>query len=319
MKLIRSLHNISHLTQSWKDCVATIGNFDGLHKGHQNMLDRVVAAKRAFNCPAVVILFEPQPREYFKSSSPPVRLMRLTEKYIALQAYPIDFVFCLYFNRELADMSAEQFIQIILLNTLNIKHLIIGADFRFGYKRVGDVSLLKAYSKRSDFTVDAMPIQCLGGEKISSTRLRRLLSEGQLNEASLLLGRPYSCIGRVVQGDQRGRAIGFPTANIRLHRPFVLGGVYAVTVQDLTQPDISKPFWQGVANVGCRPTVDGQSHWLEVHLFDVDKMIYGHRLKVMFWSKLRDEKAFDSLGALVSQIQSDVQASKAYFFEVLLP
>lgn len=313
LQLIRGLHNVSRFSNQWEGCVVTIGNFDGLHIAHQEMIDRLLVAKRALNYPSVVIVFEPQPKEYF-NASPPMRLMRLVEKYKALQSYPVDFLLCLYFNRELARRSAEQFIQTILVGALNVKHVVVGADFRFGCRRAGDVDLLKRHGAFSGFSVDAVPIKYSQGKRVSSTRVRQCLLEGKLDCAKALLGRHYTCLGRVVRGDQRGRTLGFPTANVRLPLPTPLSGVYVVTVSEIDQP--SEPVWPAVANVGNRPTVDGEHYWLEVHIFNFNGDLYGHRLSIAFHAKLRDEKKFDSLDALVKQIGNDVREAKQYFERV---
>ena len=306
MELIRGLHN---LRPNHHGCVATIGNFDGVHLGHQAVIGQLAEKADALGLPAVVITFEPQPREYFIPESSPPRLTRFREKLEALRRYAIKRILCLPFNRKLAEMPAEEFIRRILVDGLGVKYLVVGDDFRFGRKRQGTFADLQAAGERYGFQVVNMHTFSVDGERVSSTRIRVALEQGQLNEATRLLGRDFRMSGRVAHGEKLGRQLGFPTANIFLHRRATpLQGIFVVEVYGL-----DKEPWPGVASLGTRPTVDGTRTLLEVYLFDFDQQIYGKHLQVSFLHKLRDEEKYDSLEALKVQIQKDVDAARAYF------
>jgi riboflavin kinase/FMN adenylyltransferase len=306
MELIRGLHN---LQPSHHGCVATIGNFDGVHLGHQAVIGQLAEKADALCLPAVVITFEPQPREYFLPDSSPPRLTRFREKIEALRRYAIRRVLCLAFNRKLAEMPADDFIRRILVDGLGVKYLVVGDDFRFGRKREGTFADLLAAGERYGFQVVNMHTFSVDGERVSSTRIRVALEQGRLNEAIRLLGRDFRMSGRVAHGEKLGRQLGFPTANIFLHRRATpLQGIFVVEVYGL-----EKEPWPGVASLGTRPTVDGTRTLLEVYLFDFDEQIYGKHLQVSFLHKLRDEEKYDSLAALTVQIQKDVDAARAYF------
>jgi len=307
MHLIRGL---SHLDLLSEGCVLTIGNFDGLHLGHQQVLDKVAQQARTLNLPSVALVFEPQPLEYFLGDHAPSRLTRLREKAIQFAKSPIDALLVLPFNRSLADIDAEQFISEILVKKLKLKHLVIGDDFHFGKARRGNFALLESKGREYGFSVENSPSFELKGLRISSTLIRDALGEGQLAVAKTLLGRDYSVCGRVAHGDKRGRQLGFPTANIEMLRKNIpLNGVFAVTLTGL-----DKTTYQGVANLGTRPTFDGQSRAvLETHLFDFKDNIYGRYVEVHFKTKLRNEVRFANLTELQVQIQKDVAAAKQFF------
>jgi len=310
MRLIRGLHN---LRPADRGCVATIGNFDGVHLGHRAVFQRLLARGRELGLPATVITFEPQPMEVFAPESAPARLTRLREKLGALRASDIERVMLLEFGPKLAAMPAPEFVQRLLIEGLGVRFLLVGDDFRFGRGRTGDFALLRdmgrvAEANGAGFAVEDLHTITHGAERISSTRVREALARGDLEQARHLLGRPYCLEGRVVHGDKRGRAIGFPTANIALHRRVSpVRGVYAVRVKGLG----SEP-WPGVANIGTRPTVDGTSARLEVHLFDFDQSIYGRHLEVELVLRLRDEQRFESFEALRAQIQRDAGTARAF-------
>jgi len=304
MELVRGLHN---LRPRHRGCVATIGNFDGVHAGHQAILSRLQAHSERLGLPGCVVIFEPQPREYFAPDAAPPRLTRLREKLALLQAQGVDRVLCLAFNRRLRELSAEQFVQQVLIEGLGVQHLEVGDDFRFGCDRSGDFAFLQSSGEQHGFTVEAANTVAESGERISSTRLRQVLAEGDFALAERLLGRPFSIAGRVLFGQQLGRTIGAPTANVQLKRVNPpLHGVYRVSVE------LDGVLQKGVANIGKRPTVksDGKAH-LEVHLFDFDGDLYGRRLDVVFHEKLRDEQRFDSLDALQAAIKADFAAARA--------
>lgn len=306
-EFIRGLHN---LRAEHKNCVATIGSFDGVHLGHQAILQQLIGVARAQALPAVVIVFEPQPHEFFAGDKAPARLMRLREKLSALWAAGVDRILCLHFNQELRELSAEQFIDRVLINGLGIKHLVVGDDFRFGCDRRGDFALLKAKGNELGFVVSDTQTLTIAGERVSSTRIRELLQSANFVGAAALLGKPYSIHGRVVYGKQLGRQLGVPTANVDLRRyRSPLHGVFAVTAYF-----VDGSHCQGVANVGVRPTVSGEKKpLLEVHLFDFSRNIYGAVLDVVFHHKLRDEKKFGSLDELKAQLQLDIQQAKTFF------
>ena len=306
MELIRGLHN---LRPRHRGCVATIGNFDGVHLGHQAVLGQLSEKAAELCLPTAVMTFEPQPQEYFDPAHIPPRLTRFREKLQALRRYSVDRVLCLRFEPALAALTAEQFIRRILVDGLGIRYLVVGDDFRFGRGRKGDFALLQAAGAEHGFHVAHMHTFCIDEARVSSTRVRAALRDGALDEAEKLLGRPYRMCGRVAHGDKRGRSIGFPTANIFLHRKATpVQGVYAVEMFGLNDEPV-----QGVANVGNRPTVDGTRSLLEVHLFDFDQDIYGRHVHVDFLRKIRDERRFESFEALKAQIQHDAASARAFF------
>lgn len=307
MRLIRGLNHLESLRDG---CVLTIGNFDGLHLGHRRVIERVAEHGRRLQLPTVAMIFEPQPLEYFLGDHAPSRLTRLREKVIQFAKLPIDELLVMPFNRTLADYDAERFIQDILVDKLHVKHLVIGDDFHFGKARRGNFALLQHRGEEFGFSVESTDSFALDGLRISSTLIRDALSEGDLAQAKLLLGRDYSVCGRVAHGDKRGRQLGFPTANIQMFRRNIpLVGVFAVTMTGLGEREL-----HGVANLGNRPTVDSNTKTiLEIHLFDFNRDIYGRYVEVHFKAKLRDEIRFSSIDDLKAQIALDVQAARSFF------
>ena len=303
---IRGLHNLQSYNQR---SVVTIGSFDGVHLGHQAILQQVKATAAMLGLPSVVMTFEPQPQEYFSGEKAPARLMRLREKIDALLEFGIDRVVCLQFNRVLRNLTASEFIHQVLVEGLSIKHLIVGDDFRFGCDRSGDFKMLVEFGKSCDFDVQDTKTLEIDNERVSSTRVREFLQQADFGRASQLLGRPFSIKGRVVYGQQVGRKLGFPTANVQLNRYSApLTGVYAVLV------DIDGVRYQGAANVGVRPTVgDLVKPILEVHLLDFSGDLYGQRIEVEFMDKIRDETKFTTLDKLVETIRQDVKQIRAWF------
>jgi len=266
MELIRGLHN---LRPRHHGCVVTIGNFDGIHLGHQAVLGQLSEKSAELGLSSAVITFEPHPQEFFAADKVPPRLTRFREKLQALRRYAADRVLCLNFNRALAEMPAQEFIRKVLVEGLGVRHLVVGDDFRFGHKRRGDLAMLKEAGERDGFQVINMHTFNVDGSRVSSTRIRKALAAGDLATAGKLLGRSYRMSGRVVHGDQRGRTIGYPTANIYLHRRATpLLGVYAVEVFGLDKEPL-----KGVANIGMRPTVNGRTCLLEVYIFDFSENI----------------------------------------------
>lgn len=309
MELIRGLHN---LRPRHRGCVASIGNFDGVHLGHQAIVARLHEHAAATGLPARVVLFEPQPLEFFRPEAVEPRLMRLREKLAALAALGVDGVLCLHFDARLAGMPREDFVDRLLVQGLGVRHLVVGPDFRFGHKRLGDVEYLKSAGTTAGFGVEAVPPLLLDGERVSSTAVRQHLTGGDLAGAARLLGRPYTLHGRVSHGDERGRTIGFPTLNLPLHRGAVsLRGVFAVRVTGLAAGPLP-----AVANLGVRPTVNGTYPLLEVHVLDFAAQVYGRQVQVEFVRQLRDERRFDSLDTLRAQIDLDVRAARAVFDDI---
>ncbi len=291
-------------------CVLTIGNFDGVHRGHQALLAKLVALSRATGLPSAVLTFEPHPREYFAHENRPRRLTSLREKIQLLADQGVDRLYIGRFNSRFAALTAEAFVEDILIRGLCVRHLMIGDDFCFGKGRKGNFAMLQAAGREAGFTVESMETLAHEGERVSSSAVRAALAEGDMPHAARLLGRPYSIRGRVMHGDKIGRTIGFPTANIQLkHRSPPLMGIYTVSVEGLAD----KP-WPGVASVGVRPTInDAGRPTLEVHLFDWNQDCYDAHLKVNFLLKQRDEGRYDSLEALTAQIARDAEQARAYF------
>lgn len=306
MRVIRGLHN---LKASHRGCVATIGNFDGVHLGHRAVFQRLLNKGRDLGLPGTVITFEPQALEYFAPDTAPARLTRLREKLAALAGFGIGQVVLLEFGPKIAGLGAREFVLELLVDGLGVRHLLVGDDFRFGRGRTGDFSLLEEMGAKHGFAVEDLHTITHADERVSSTRIREALSRGDLDLARHLLGRPYRICGRIGHGDKRGRTIGFPTANINLHRRVSpLRGVYAVTVDG-----VADRTWPGVANIGVRPTVGGEPRYLlEVNLFDFAGDLYGRHAEVEFQLKLRDEKKFDSFDELKTQIRRDVAAARLY-------
>jgi len=306
MQLVRGLYN---LPRPVAGTAATIGNFDGIHLGHRQILAQLAAKAGALGLASAVMTFEPQPREFFSPEEVVPRLTRLREKYLHIRDQGIDRLACLRFDARLASFSPQEFIRELLVDGLGLRYLFIGDDFRFGKGRQGDFDLLQEAGREYGFEVEQTPTFMLDGERVSSTRVRQALSDGDLELARRLLGRSYSMSGRVAHGDKRGRQIGFPTANIFLHRRSTpVQGVYAVRMHGIAEGGLP-----GVANVGTRPTVDGTASLLEVHLFDFDADIYNRYIEVEFDRKLRAERRFDSFEELRQQIVIDAGQAREFF------
>ncbi len=290
--------------------VLTIGNFDGIHLGHRALLKRLTDAAKAENLLPTAITFEPHPREYFAPDSAPARLSTLREKLEMIADEGVEAAYVGHFNARFAALSAEDFIERILVGCLRVKHLIIGDDFRFGAGRRGDFAMLRQSGERFGFAVDAMGCVMLDAERASSSAVRDALAAGRMEHAARLLGRSYSIDGRVVHGEKMGRQLGFATANIRIkHDRPPLTGVFAVEVHGL--PDGPH---RGVANLGIRPSANQVARpLLEVHLFDFARDIYGAHLNVRFVHKIRDEARFPNLEALKAQIMRDADAARKFF------
>ena len=296
---MRGIHNIR---DQHRGCVLTIGKFDGVHLGHQAVLASMVQKARTLNLPSVVMVFEPQPEEVFAPQYAPARLSRLRDKYNALSALNIDRLLVVNFNARFSSMSADSFISELLVSKLDVRYLVVGDDFRFGNKRVGNFAMLQKAGKRHSFDVVSTQSFKLLDCRISSTEIRNALGNDDFETAHAMLGRPFSISGKVVHGDKKGRTIGFPTANVLLKRcKSPVEGVFAVRAL------IAGQLYDGVANIGTRPTVNGVRSQLEVHVFDFQSNIYGEFVEVNILAKIRSEKKFESFSALQEQIKLDVQ------------
>ena len=279
----------------------TIGNFDGVHIGHQALIKKLIAESKKRNLTPSVITFEPHPKEFFISENAPSRLTTLREKLEFFLDYGIEKVFVCAFNQKFSNISSEAFMGQILKEQLKVQLLIVGNDFRFGSKRQAGIEDLK----KNAFELFEIPEIDLNGKRVSSTRIREGLKEGRIQEVNQFLGRPYTISGKVVEGDKRGRQMGFPTANIHMkHLRPALTGVYAVKLGNRN----------GVANLGVRPTIAGTPKLLlEVHLLNFNEDIYGQHVQVTFLEKIRDEMKFENIDALIEQIKKDVAQATRYF------
>lgn len=306
MEFIRGLYN---LKPEHRGCVATIGNFDGVHLGHQRVLRQVKLKALMQGLPAVVVLFEPQPLEYFAKDQAPRRITRLREKLLLLEQHGIDRVLCLRFDAKLLSLSPHDFIQQLLVSGLAVSHFVVGDDFRFGKGRMGHYGLLQSEGLIHGFDVENTQTCELDGERVSSTRIRNALEVHDLAAVRRFIGRPFIVTGKVAYGQQLGRKLGVPTANIRLQKPRpALQGVYATLVHGLLDKPIAS-----VANIGYRPTLVGVQPQLEVHLFDFSDDFYGKTISVEICQFIRSEKKFEGLTQLQTQIKLDMQTAKNFF------
>lgn len=304
MRIIRSLSN---WPQAAHCSVMALGNFDGFHLGHQAVIGRAREIARSQNRPLAIMTFEPHPRRFFQPELPILRIVPFSEKARLLREAGVDYLFVARFNAAFSMLSAEEFVQAVLLRGLHVAHVVTGHNFAFGYRRGGDVEYLSSCAREKGFSytrVDAAAME--DGEIYSSTAIRTALSEGRMEDAAALLGRSYAMRGLVIHGDKRGHGIGFPTANMRPAPLFLPRlGVYAVRLHVLGG------VYPGVANLGLRPTVDGARKLLEVHALDATLDCYGAIAQVEFLSFIRPERKFPGLDALKAQISEDVRTAKA--------
>ncbi|EEX95436.1 bifunctional riboflavin kinase/FMN adenylyltransferase [Vibrio orientalis CIP 102891 = ATCC 33934] len=305
MELIRGIHNIKSHHQG---CVLTIGNFDGVHLGHQEVLRQVSEQASVLGLPSTVMTFDPQPLELFAKDKAPARLTRLRDKYVQLSKLNIERLLCVNFNHRFANQSADEFISDLLVKRLGVKFLVVGDDFCFGRGREGNFAMLQKAGKQYGFEVVSTQSFRLEQLRVSSTAIRKALAKDKLDAAAEMLGRDYSISGRVSHGRKLGRTIGFPTANIPLKRCVSpVSGVYTVEALGLGEQPIG-----GVANIGNRPTVNGVRQQLEVHLFDFKANLYGKQLEIVLLDKIRDEHKFESFEALKHQIELDAEAARVW-------
>ncbi|WP_163938274.1 bifunctional riboflavin kinase/FAD synthetase [Paraferrimonas sp. SM1919] len=305
MELIRGIHNIRarHF-----GCVLSIGNFDGVHQGHAAVLAQLKKVSKNMGLAATVMTFEPQPKEWFAKSAAPARLTSLREKIPLLAELGMERTLCVRFNKKFAEMTAEDFVEQLLVKQLGVKYLVVGDDFCFGKGREGSFDTLKRAGIKHGFEVVDTNSFKVSEDRVSSTLIRQALAQGNLVKAQQLLGHPYRLYGRVSHGEKIGRTLGFPTANIHLKRDIPpLLGIVAVKVSIE-----AGPWLNGVANIGTRPTVAGQQILLEAHIFDFNDNLYGKRICVEIVKKIRDEQPFGSLNELKIQITKDAKAARAY-------
>nr|WP_268820300.1 bifunctional riboflavin kinase/FAD synthetase [Paraglaciecola sp. G1-23] len=300
--MIRGIHN---LKEKHKGCVLTIGKFDGVHLGHQAVLSQVVAKAKTLGLPATVMIFEPQPEELFTPELAPARLSLLRDKYSELKKLGVDRLLCIKFDLDFAAYSATEFVENLIVGKLGCKFLVVGDDFHFGQARSGDFSMLQNMGEKYQFDVVSTQSFLMENCRISSTAIREALDTNNFALSKQMLGRDFTISGKVIHGDKRGRTIGFPTANVLLKRcKAPVNGVFAVNVQ------VGNSNYSGVANVGHRPTVNGQRSQLEVHLFNFNGNLYGQFIAVALTHKIREEMKFDSFDLLHTQIQQDAIKAK---------
>lgn len=304
MELVRGLHN---LRAEHRGCALTIGTFDGVHVGHVAMIARLRAHARRLQVPATLLTFEPTPREYLDPAQAPARLTRLRERLPLFANAGVERCIVLRFDEQLRTVRGAEFVEKLLDERFGARLVMVGHDFRFGYRGEADVASLQAAAPAHGFEVDMLEPVLVDGERVSSTGVREALAAGDFERAARWLGRRYSMCGRVIAGERLGRKLGYPTANLRLHRLVApLAGIFAVRVQGVPGRAVA----YGVASLGTRPTVDGTERLLEVHVFDFDGDLYGQRLEVEFVRYLRAERRFETLEALVAQMHEDAQQAR---------
>jgi riboflavin kinase/FMN adenylyltransferase len=309
MELVRGLTNIS---KAPRGCVLTVGNYDGVHLGHQQMIGAVKRRAAQLNCPATVLVFEPSSKEFIDPDGAPPRLTRWREKYVALAALGVDCLVTLRFDEHMRAMSPQAFVDELLVAGLGARHVVVGDDFRYGSNAGGTIDSLRAAGDVHGFGVEQIAPFVFDGVRVSSTAVRERLERADYAGAARLLGRRYRMIGRVAHGQKLGRTLGFPTANVRLkRRKSPTGGVLAVRVHGIE----GRPL-PAVASLGTRPTVNGKEPLLEVHVFDFDGDLYGRLIEVEFIAKLRDELKFDSLESMIVQMKIDAAQARALLSKV---
>jgi len=309
MELVRGLHNISRRHQG---CVLTVGNYDGVHLGHQQMIGALKARAAQFRCAATVLVFEPSSKEFIDPEGAPPRLTRWREKFLALAALGVERLVTLHFDEGMRAMTPRSFVDELIVEKLGTRHLVVGDDFRYGSNAGGTIETLRAAGHAHGFGVEQIAPFVFDGVRVSSTAVRERLELADYPGAARLLGRPYRMLGRVVPGRRLGRTLGFPTANLRLmRRKSPVWGISAVWTYGID----SRPL-PGVASLGTRPTVNGTEPLLEVHVFDFCGDLYGRAIEVEFVAKLRDEVKFDSLDAMTAQMQVDARQAREFLSKV---
>jgi riboflavin kinase/FMN adenylyltransferase len=306
MEFIRGLQQ---LRASHRGAAITIGSYDGIHLGHGALIASTCGIARRLGRPAMMLTFEPLPREYLVAHDPPARLTDFRERWRVLERSDLHYACVMRFDEKLRHLSGEQFVE-LLTTRFGASAVVVGQDFRFGRGGAGSITLLRQAAEAGRFELELVPSVCIEDVRVSSSGVRAALAAGDFQRARDLLGRAYSMRGRVVRGEQLGRRLGYPTANIRMRRrKLPLSGIFAVRVRgaDAQHPHAPR---DGVASLGFRPTVDGTEPLLEAHVFDYDGALYGRELEVEFVAKIRDEEKFDSLDALVRQMHLDAAAAR---------
>ena len=303
MELIRGLYN---LRAGQRGCVLTIGAFDGIHLGHQEMI-RVLRERAAqYGLPAALLSFEPTPREFFAKGTPPARLTRFREKFEALARYGVDRFVCLRFDDRMRRLGRDEFVEEVLVKALGVRHIVVGHDFRFGRDNQGDIACLRTLGAAAGFEVTEVPPFEIDGERVSSSGIREALAVGDMAKAAKLLGRPYRMTGKVIHGEKLGRKLGFPTANLRLHRRATpVAGIFAIRVTGCGLKEAP-----GVASLGTRPAVNGKELLLEAHVFDFKGDLYRQHVHVDFIAYLRAERWFANMDALTEQMNRDAAQAR---------
>jgi riboflavin kinase/FMN adenylyltransferase len=309
MELVRGLHNIS---QHHQGCVLTVGNYDGVHLGHQKMIGALKARATELRSAATVLVFEPSSKEFIDPEGAPPRLTRWREKFLALAAQGVDRLVTLRFDEYMRAMTPECFVDELIVAALGTRHIVVGNDFRYGCNAGGTIDSLRAAGEARGFGVEQIAPFVFDGVRVSSTAVRERLGRSDFAGAKRLLGRPYRMLGRVIHGRELGRTLGFPTANLRLmRRKPPVRGVMAVRVFGIEPKALT-----AVASLGTRPTVDGTDMLLEVHVFDFAGDLYGREIEVEFVAKLRDEVKFDSLESLTAQMKIDAAQAREVLSKV---
>jgi len=306
MHLVRHFNDLPYDRLS-SGSVVTIGSYDGLHLGHVQLLDRVHSASRRSGLPSVVMSFEPMPKEFFAADCPPARLMRFREKFDALESNGIDIFYCPRFDARMRDIAADEFIRRILIHGLGARYIVVGDDFRFARRREGTLEQLQRASRVLEYAIEQVPSVVVDGVRVSSTAIREALWDGEMQRATALLGRPYRMSGKIVRGENLGRSLGYPTANVDLRRrQSAVMGIFAVRVQGLNGKTLD-----AVASVGDRPTFGGTKPILEVHIFDFDEDIYGRYIHVDFIARLRAQEKYAKVEDLVAQMHRDADNARS--------
>jgi riboflavin kinase/FMN adenylyltransferase len=308
MKIIRGIHNLKRINSS---SVVTIGNFDGIHLGHQKLFSNTHKIGEKYQIKTVIILFEPQPLEFLKKQDAPARITMFREKIKRILSYNFDKILCIKFNQSFSSLNPEDFIINILINKLRIKFIVVGNDFKFGFQRHGNIDLLKKLGKKYQFNVIQIKPLYINNIKVSSTNIRQSLSKNNIKLASLFLGRTFSIFGKVIHGNAIGRTIGYPTANILLNKKFLLSnGVYAVRVCDSSNNNFI-----GISNIGIKPSFTNihQNRFLEIYLLNIRINLYGKNIEVFIYKKIRNEQIFSSKEELKNQISKDITIVEKYF------
>ena len=303
MKIIRDIKNINFNTP----IVASIGAFDGVHLGHQKIINKVIQKSKVSNSKSAIITFNPLPKIFFTKKN--FELISIHKKISILKNFDLDYLIILRFNKELISMSSKEFVENLMIKNLNIKSLIVGEDFKFGYNQTGDIDTLRHYSKNNYFELDIENKHSYEGERVSSSSIRKYIIAGNFLKSSKMLNRPYSISGKIMHGEKRGSQIGFPTANISLKPNILLNGVYAVTTI------INKNKYHGIANIGYKPTFNGNEYIFEANIFNFSDDLYGQRLEFNIVSKIRDTKKFSGIQELQKNIKNDINMTKKYFKE----